>query len=92
MRKAPQSWAADAGRKIKVGLDNFAVRAMGWKAPQLLDFAASLKCDTILISDLLSFESLDDGYLREMKAKADGLAMGLRYCTVADVVKEIRKI
>ena len=67
--------AAEAQRKIKVGIDNFAVRAMGWKAAQLLDFAASLKCDTILISDLLSFENLDDGYLREMKAKAGGLGL-----------------
>jgi sugar phosphate isomerase/epimerase len=71
----PPLRAADTGRKIKVGLDNFAVRAMGWKAPQLLDFAASLKCDTILISDLPSFESLDDGHLREVKAKADGLGL-----------------
>jgi sugar phosphate isomerase/epimerase len=67
--------AAGARKKIKVGIDNFAVRAMGWKAPQLLDFAASLKCDTILISDLPAFESLDDGYLREMKAKAAGLGL-----------------
>jgi sugar phosphate isomerase/epimerase len=72
---APPLGAAETPRKIKVGLDNFAVRAMGWKAPQLLDFAASLKCDTILISDLPSFESLDDGHLREVKAKADGLGL-----------------
>jgi sugar phosphate isomerase/epimerase len=66
---------AEAARKIKVGLDNFAVRAMGWRAPQLLDFAASLKCDTLLISDLPALESLDDGYLRDVKAKADGLGL-----------------
>jgi len=71
----PQLRAAEAGAKIKVGLDNFAVRAMGWKAPQLLDFAAALKCDTILISDLLAFESLDEGHLREVKAQADALAL-----------------
>ena len=61
--------------KIKVGLDNFAVRAMGWKAAQLLDFAASLKCDTILISDLDAYESLDDAYLRDVKKHADGLGI-----------------
>ena len=27
--------------KIKLGMDNFAVRAMGWKAPELIDYAAS---------------------------------------------------
>lgn len=59
--------------KIKLGMDNFAVRAMGWKAPQLLDYAASLKLDTLLISDLDAYESLDDAHLREIKAKADAL-------------------
>src|SRR6184192_1357459 len=28
---------------IKVGLDNFSVRALGWKAPALIDYAVSLK-------------------------------------------------
>jgi sugar phosphate isomerase/epimerase len=63
--------ARAAAPKIKLGMDNFAVRAMGWKAPQLLDYAASLKLDTILISDLDAYDSLDDGYLREVKAKAN---------------------
>ena len=41
-------------------MDNFAVRAMGWKAPALIDHAASLKLDALLISDLYAFESLDE--------------------------------
>ena len=57
-------------RAIKLGMDNFAVRAMGWKAPVLLDYAASLKLDTLLISDLDSYDSLDDAPLREVKKKA----------------------
>lgn len=68
---APRALAATP--KIKLGMDNFAVRAMGWKASQLLDYAASLKLDTLLISDLDAYESLDDGYLREVKAKADAV-------------------
>lgn len=63
--------------KIKVGLDNFAVRAMGWKAPKLIEYAAELKCDSILISDLPAFESLDEAYLRDVKAKADALKVGI---------------
>ncbi len=76
---ATTTTAALAGRafaaapKIKLGMDNFAVRAMGWKAPRLLDYAASLKLDTILISDLDAYDSLDDSYLREVKAKADAV-------------------
>ena len=52
--------ALAATPKIKLGMDNFAVRAMGWKAPQLLDYAASLKLDTLLISDLDAYDSLDE--------------------------------
>ncbi len=63
--------------KIKLGMDNFAVRAMGWKASRLLDHAASLKLDTLFISDLEAYESLDEGYLRDVKAKADSLKIEL---------------
>lgn len=69
--------AASAAPKIKLGLDNFAVRAMGWKAPALIDYAASLKCDTLFISDLDAFESLDDAALRDVKRKADAAGLGL---------------
>ncbi len=62
---------------IKLGMDNFAVRAMGWKAAQLLDHAASLKLDTLFISDLDSYESLDDAALQKVKAKADELGIDL---------------
>lgn len=50
---------------------------MGWKAPQLLDYAASLKVDTLFISDLTSYESLEKSSLQEVKAKADGLGIQL---------------
>lgn len=59
-----------AEKKIKLGIDNFAVRAMAWKAPALIDYAASLKVDSLFITDLDAFEKLDDAYLGEMKAKA----------------------
>src|SRR4030095_5358094 len=57
--------SAGGKKGIKLGLDNFAVRAMNWKAPALLDYAASLKLDSILISDLDAFESLEAARLRE---------------------------
>src|SRR2546429_228875 len=62
-------------KKLKLGFDNFSVRAMGWKAPALLDYAASLKLDSILISDLDAYESLEDKNLKEVKAKADDLGI-----------------
>ncbi|MHA3774989.1 sugar phosphate isomerase/epimerase family protein [Verrucomicrobiota bacterium sgz303538] len=69
--------APAATRKIKLGFDNFAVRALNWKAPQLLDYAASQKVDTIFITDLDAYENLDDAYLREIKAKADQIGVAI---------------
>jgi hypothetical protein len=34
-----------AKKKTPLGIDNFAVRAMSWKADALIDYAASLKTD-----------------------------------------------
>jgi 3-oxoisoapionate decarboxylase len=54
----------------KLGFDNFAVRAFGWKAPQLVDYAGTLGCTSILISDLDAFETLDEGYLTSVRQRA----------------------
>ncbi len=63
--------------RLKLGLDNFAVRAMNWKAHALLDYAASLKLDSLFITDLDAFENHEPAYLREVKARADGLGLDL---------------
>ena len=63
--------------KTKIGLDNFSVRALQWKAPALIDYAASLKCDTLFISDLDAYESLEDAALREVRHKADAAGIEL---------------
>ena len=63
--------------KIAVGLDNFAVRAMQWKAPALIDYAAKIKCDTLLISDLDAFESLEDAPLRALRKQAEAARVAL---------------
>lgn len=63
--------------RLKLGFDNFAVRAMGWKAPQLLDYAAQLKLDSLFISDLDAFESHDSAHLRELRARARDLGLEL---------------
>jgi sugar phosphate isomerase/epimerase len=61
--------------RLKLGFDNYSIRALGWKAPQLLDYAASLRLDTVLFSDLDVYESLSDGYLRGIRAKANDLGI-----------------
>lgn len=62
-------------RKLKLGFDNFSIRAFRWKAPQLVEYAASLKLDVVFISDLDSYESLDDTYLRDLAKKARDLGV-----------------
>lgn len=69
------SAAGASGPRIKLGFDNFSIRALRWKAPQLLDYAASLKVDTVLFSDLDVYENHSESYLKEIKAKADDLGI-----------------
>ena len=54
----------------RLGMDNFAVRAMGWKAQALVDYAAALALDSLFITDLDAFESFDEGPLKALRAYA----------------------
>lgn len=60
---------------LKLGFDNFSIRAWGFKAPQLLEYAASLQVDTVLFSDLDVYESHSDYYLREVRRQAEDLGI-----------------
>ncbi len=57
--------------KLKLGFDNFSVRTFDWKAPQLIQYASSLKVDTLLMSDLDVYENLDDSYLQKIRTSAE---------------------
>ncbi len=65
-------------RNIKLGFDNFSIRAFGWKAPQLLEYAAKVKVDTVLFSDLDVYESHDEKYLKDIRKKADDLGIEIQ--------------
>ena len=69
------SKAAIQGGKLPIGLDHFSVRATGWKAAQYIDYAASLKIDTIFLSELGIFENYEDAYLKGLKDQADRLGI-----------------
>lgn len=60
-----------AASSLLLGYDNFAVRAMGWKAKELVDYAVKLKVDTVFITDLDAFNSLEEKHLLEIKSYAD---------------------
>ena len=54
-------------KKLLLGFDNFSIRALGWKASRLLEYASKHKVDALLFSDLDVYESCDNGYLREIR-------------------------
>ena len=58
-------------RNIKLGFDNFSIRAMNWKVEQLIDHAASLNLDTLLLSNLGVYQSHETDYLKTVKELAD---------------------
>src|SRR2546422_527900 len=60
---------------IKLGFDNYSIRALGWKAPQLLEYAHSLKVDSLLLSDLDVYENHSDSYLKDIRARAADLGL-----------------
>lgn len=62
--------ASGKGSAPPLGLDNFSVRAMGWKAPRLVEYAASVGADSLFITDLDAFESFDAPYLAALKQQA----------------------
>src|SRR5690242_1826948 len=64
--------------RLKLGFDNYSIRALGWKAPRLLEYAASLKLDTVLFSDLDVYERFSEDYLRGIKAKAGDLGIEIQ--------------
>src|SRR5579864_2061530 len=62
--------ASAADSPVRLGFDTYSLRAFKWKAPQLLAYAAGQKLDTIQISSLGDFESLDPAYLQKIKDQA----------------------
>jgi sugar phosphate isomerase/epimerase len=89
----PARGQSTAKRNIKLGLDNFSVRDMGWKAPALIDYAVSLQTDSLFITDLDAFESFEDAYLKGLRAKAEaqGLQIHLGTWSVCPTSKRFKK-
>ncbi len=62
---------------IRLGFDTYSLRAWKWKAIQFIDYAANLKLDSIQLSSLDDFESLDPPYLQRVKDHATSAGMML---------------
>jgi sugar phosphate isomerase/epimerase len=70
-------------KKLKLGFDNYSLRSLGWKAPKLLDYAASLQVDAILLSDLDVYENHSEAHLKEIKARAQGHGLEVQVGTLS---------
>jgi 3-oxoisoapionate decarboxylase len=57
-------------KRLLLGFDNFSIRALGWKATQLIEYATKHKVDALLFSDLDVYESFESGYLKEISQEA----------------------
>ena len=62
---------ADTGRRLSVGFDAHAMRAMKWKSPALLTFAIEQSCEALLINNPSLFDSLEAAALQSLRQRAD---------------------
>lgn len=69
---------AASKKKIRLGFDNFSIRAFGYKAPRLIQYASELKVDALLLSDLDVYESLEKDYLQKVRSQAKGAGIELQ--------------
>jgi sugar phosphate isomerase/epimerase len=85
--------ASGPGDGIRLGFDTFSIRDFRWKDIQLLDYAADLKLDTIQLSSLNDYESLEPSHLAKVKEYADrvGIAIDAGIGCICDVSKSWEK-
>jgi sugar phosphate isomerase/epimerase len=81
------------GQRIKLGMDNFSVRAWSYKGRDIVDYAASLRLDTLFITDLPSLGSLEPEAAAELGryARDKGLEIQLGSWSICPTSKAFRK-
>src|SRR5947209_6556114 len=62
---------------IRLGFDSYSLRAFKWKALQFIDYAAGLKLDTVQISSVDDYESLEPAHLERVKNYAAERGIGI---------------
>ncbi len=62
---------------IRLGFDSYSIRDFRWHDIELLDYAASLKLDTIQLSGLGDYQSLEPGHLAQVKEHAGRLGIAI---------------
>lgn len=80
-------------RGIRLGFDNFAIRALGLDARQLVDHAVGLECDSVFITDFGPFRGkLDDAELGLIRTYAadKGVAIELGSWSICPTSKTFK--
>lgn len=62
---------------MKLGVDNFSLRFNDWDAFQLLEYCSRIGLEVVHFSDLGPFKRLGEGYLNEVKERADQLKLAI---------------
>lgn len=60
---------------LRLGYDTYSIRALRWKALELLEYAARRKLDAIQLSSLNDFESLEPAYLKKVREAGERLGL-----------------
>lgn len=66
--------SAQSAPRLRLGMDTYSIRGLKWKAPQILDYAARLKLDVVMMS-ASAFESYEEAYLRKIREQAETLGL-----------------
>ena len=74
---AAQQLSSQTAGGTRLGFDTYSLRAWKWNAMQFIDYAANLKLDSIQLSSLADYESLDAAYLQKVKARASSAGIVL---------------
>jgi sugar phosphate isomerase/epimerase len=69
--------------RLKLGFDNFSLRALGWKAPKFVQYAADQKVDALLLSDLDVYENHSAEHLATVGKMARDAGIELHVGTLA---------
>lgn len=70
----PAAVQAASTQSIRLGIDTYSLHSFRWKVAQMLDYAEARKLDIIQASQG-DFESFDEAYLGQIKARADRMGI-----------------
>ncbi len=62
---------------MKIGVDIYSLRHNDWNAFEIIEYASKIGLNVVHFSEMEPFESLETGYLREVKKRANELNISL---------------